>query len=408
MIVEATREHVLGAQVLQAFIRMIPRQGQPPRPLVLHAQNFESRSGNGRIQSLAQIRRRFLAFMDDFQPHAFAFGGQNLQPRRNGGPIAPNLPKPLGGGNRNLPHRGRIAGQFDQADRLLPPRLGKGHGEGRPAVAHIVPAADSLWTVQMAQGDISREIRKDARLHPGQAADVELAGSVALGHAAARREEMPHDDDGRAARRPRRLFGLRQSPGVVAADAGQKPLLLVRAAFSGPCLANVLVAQKGHGADHDLRCALGVAQQQHFLRRIRRGDHMHVQGGQQFLGRGQKGRGVVVPGDDHHMAAARFRDPAEEAVVQFLRPTTGQAAVENVPGNQKRVHPFSRNNVEQPIEKGGEFRVSPPAVQAAAQVPGGSVEDDHGGLGELGDSTSNVTQGAGWANGQTAKFPVWG
>ena len=86
----------------------------------------------------------------------------------------------------------------------------------------------------------------------------------------------------------------------------------------------------------------------------------------------------MIAGDHHHMPAAGGGDPAEEAVVQFLGAVAGHSAVKDIARHQHSLYPALFDDADQPIQKGGKLSITLFAMQAAAQVPVGSMEDNHG------------------------------
>ena len=85
----------------------------------------------------------------------------------------------------------------------------------------------------------------------------------------------------------------------------------------------------------------------------------------------------MVSGDHHHVAATEGSRPAEEAVIQLLRPVARRSGVENVARHHQDVDPVVPDRLGQPVQKGFVFLVPFSAVEGAAEMPVRRVEDFH-------------------------------
>ena len=106
---------------------------------------------------------------------------------------------------------------------------------------------------------------------------------------------------------------------------------------------------------------------------------MHPQRPEQGAGRVEKGRGIVIAGRDHHMAAGRVRRAAQEAVIKLLRAHAGRAGVEDIAGNQQGVGLPLMQHACQPVEKGGKLVMPSAAEKRAAEMPVGTMQNFHSG-----------------------------
>ena len=80
----------------------------------------------------------------------------------------------------------------------------------------------------------------------------------------------------------------------------------------------------------------------------------------------------------HDDVAAGIHDPAEETVVEFLRPVARRAGVEDVPGDDQNVDALLPDGVGEPVQKGREGFVALAAVQRAAEMPVRGMQNPKG------------------------------
>ena len=85
----------------------------------------------------------------------------------------------------------------------------------------------------------------------------------------------------------------------------------------------------------------------------------------------------MISGNYHHMATAQRGSPAQESVVQLLCAVARCRCVENVSGNDQDVDSTVVDRIREPVQKGFVFFVAFSAVEGAAEMPVGGVEDFH-------------------------------
>ena len=74
----------------------------------------------------------------------------------------------------------------------------------------------------------------------------------------------------------------------------------------------------------------------------------------------------MIPGNDHNMTAAGCSHPAQETIIELLRPVAGCACIKHITGNQQGINLFIFNGLSQPIQKRRELLLTFPAVKGAA------------------------------------------
>ncbi len=104
---------------------------------------------------------------------------------------------------------------------------------------------------------------------------------------------------------------------------------------------------------------------------------MDIEEFQDFPGGVQEGRRIVIARDYHHLAVGSGSRPAEKPVVQFLGPVAGGGAVEDIAGNEEGIDILLFNETGQPVQERLAFFVSFPAVEGAAKMPVGGVDNFH-------------------------------
>ncbi|MPM22735.1 hypothetical protein SDC9_69193 [bioreactor metagenome] len=162
-------------------------------------------------------------------------------------------------------------------------------------------------------------------------------------------------------------------------DAVQELALLVFDALARLGRADIPVPEMGHGTDDQIGDSLAVPEHQHLVLRVsgRAAGDVDLEGLQQVLRGVEEGGGIMVSGDHHHMAATEGSRPAEEAVIQLLRPVARRSGVENVARHHQDVDPVVPDRLGQPLQKGFVFLVPFSAVEGAAEMPVRRVEDSH-------------------------------
>ena len=85
----------------------------------------------------------------------------------------------------------------------------------------------------------------------------------------------------------------------------------------------------------------------------------------------------MISGDYPYMTTAQRSSPAQESVVQLLCAVTRRCCVENVSGNDQDIDAVVVDRFREPVQKGFVFFVPFSAVEGAAEMPVGRVEDFH-------------------------------
>ena len=177
-------------------------------------------------------------------------------------------------------------------------------------------------------------------------------------------------------------FGVGYGRRIVGADAFEQFARFVVAAFASVNAADVAFAQVGHGAADGFDAAVRGTQQQGFVRRAAcAADDVDVEGAQEFARGVEEGGGVVVAGGDDDVAAGCGGGAAEEVVVERLGAVRRVAAVEDVASDDEGVGVFCAEGGKQPVEEGALFVVAFAAVEGAAEVPVGGVDEFQGVVG---------------------------
>ena len=156
---------------------------------------------------------------------------------------------------------------------------------------------------------------------------------------------------------------------------------LVGSALVGLGAAQVALVQIGHGADNQLRRAVGRAQGEHLLfgRLFCCADNMHIQRRQHMLRRVQKRGRIVVASGNHHVATAPLRrQTGKKAVIQRLHARRGRLRVKHIARHQQHIDFLRRQCVQQPVQKGGKHRLWTAAMKGAPQMPVGRVQQGEG------------------------------
>ena len=164
--------------------------------------------------------------------------------------------------------------------------LGKAEGDGGAAVTDGFDVCYFLWAVEVAEGGVV-EAGKEVCADGTEVADVDVALAVAGG--GAEDSEVAHGDDGAALSEVAAGGELR---GVVGADGGADLLVHGGDGFTCGGLAEIALAQKGHGG-HDGSAEINDV----VFARVT--EDMHVEALQQLARGVEVGSGVVVAsGDD--------------------------------------------------------------------------------------------------------------
>ena len=168
--------------------------------------------------------------------------------------------------------------------------------------------------------------------------------------------------------------------GIVGADAVQQFCRFFGGAFAGVRTAQVAFAQVRHGANDGFGRAVTVAQEQHFVGRFARGaDDVDVERAQDVARGVEEGGRVVVAGGDDDVTTGTGGDAAEELVILRLAARRRGGGIEDVASDNEHVHLFGLKRGGEPVEEGGELVMAAAAVEVAAEVQVGGVEEFQGG-----------------------------
>jgi hypothetical protein len=155
---------------------------------------------------------------------------------------------------------------------------------------------------------------------------------------------------------------------------------LVLNALPGLGCADITIPEIGNSADNQTGLAIRPGQNDEFIIRMLRGTshHMDIQKFQKFPGRIQKGRRIMISGNDNDMPIGGGRDTAQKAVIQFLGPITGGRIVKDISRNQEHIDIFAFNKFREPVQKSLKLIVSFAVIKGTANVPVGGMEEFHG------------------------------
>ena len=167
---------------------------------------------------------------------------------------------------------------------------------------------------------------------------------------------------------------------VVGGNALAHAELALVGRFAGHRQADVAVAQKRHGADHQRGAATGFGQGHHLLGGVggHAAHHVDAQPPQQLPRGVEQGGGVVVAAHHHNVAAIGALHLHQEIVVQLLGRVRGRGGVEHVAGHHQRFHAVGLHGPQQPDKKRpllGQALL--PGEEVLAQVPVGGVQYAH-------------------------------
>jgi len=146
----------------------------------------------------------------------------------------------------------------------------------------------------------------------GQGADIEFADAVTLHGRPAGGEQVTGGDNRDRTSLPAQRFGDPADHLVVLPDPLGQFGVLGLDGLTGLDGAQVTIVQVGHSANNRLRLASRIAQDDHFICRVfwQIANDMDIEHLQQGLGRIEERGGIVVAGDDNHVAAAgKLRNP---------------------------------------------------------------------------------------------------
>ena len=132
----------------------------------------------------------------------------------------------------------------------------------------------------------------------------------------------------------------------------------------------IAVAQEGYGTDDEFRHAVFVTQEQYFVFRGKgTADDMDIHGLEYGLRGIEERGGIVVASDKNEMAAEASGNFSEEVVVHGLCLIGGEAAVEDVSGNEEHIGGFFPYSLRQPAQEETEFVVALSAVERMSEMP---------------------------------------
>ncbi len=130
------------------------------------------------------------------------------------------------------------------------------------------------------------------------------------------------------------------------------------------------------GQSVDGHLAVLVVEQDGHAAVLRAGPHVDACGIDQPCADAQPGgRVVIAAGDDD--PRARVTQAHERVVVQPHRVDRRHGAVEDVAGDQDRVHPLRAHRLDERVQEARLGRAQVSAVQGPAQVPVGGVQQAH-------------------------------
>ncbi len=356
MSVEATEEDLCGVEIVQGLRGVALFECLLGAAEVSGIEDFELGIGDECVEAVVQVADEVVRVVDDLEPGDGAFSGEFFDSIFDLVPVTGDTFEPLKGRDGDLSDMrgGGFGFEADEHDALLLVCLAEAHRDGGTAVADPIAAADDLGDMQVAERDIVEGRREDGRAHMRQGADVELAHTVTLDGLAAGGEEVAGSDDGEVSvGLGSEVFGGIGDLFVVIADAIQEVLFLILNGFARLCAADIAVAEEGDRADDQFRSAAGAMQQEDLIGRVGAcaSDDVDIESAEQFLGRVEERGRIVIPGDDHGVAAWRCREASEETVIELLRACAGGGGIEDVAGDDEHFDRLVLDEPEEPVEK---------------------------------------------------------
>ena len=187
----------------------------------------------------------------------------------------------------------------------------------------------------------------------GQRADVKFSYAVTFNGFSTGCKEVSHSNDRDIAVLSLLFFCNSTDIGIMPLHTFNEIGILVFYAFTGLYNPDIPVAQIRNRTHNRFRNIRNSFKENDLVFRVLcdRTHNMDIQSPQQFFGRIQKRRGIMVARNDHHMAAIRCRNLAEKAVIKFLRPVTGGTGIENITADQQCIDRFAFYQSCQPVKK---------------------------------------------------------
>ena len=281
---------------------------------------------------------------------------------RQRGAVRGDADEGLGGGDREEfdLHFLRV----DDDDRLGIGSFREAEGDGGAAVADGVDAGDALRTMQVAEGGVVEAV-EEVRADGSEVADVDVAFAVAGG--GTEDGEVAHGDDVSAVGDGAARGELR---GVVGANGGADLLVHGGHGFACGGLAEIALAQEGHGGDD------GSTEIDDVVTRV--AEDMHLEAAQQFA-RGIEVRGgVVVAAGDDGLHGLEIGEALQEIEVERDGILRRICSIEDVAADEQGVDLLGAQRVDEPVEKGGVLRQAVALDKSSAEMPVCGVEDAHG------------------------------
>ena len=258
--IETAGKHFVNVEVVQCFFRLCPFQHTVDDALVADADDVQHGAFNSAFQPIAQVADDFGAFVDDFQPDGFVFGGQFADACHEGIQIAADAFEPPEYGDAEGMDRRDGSLKFDEADAFLLPRFTEAHRKRGTAVPDGVGMVDGLRYMEMPQRDIVQIFREDAGGDVGKGTDVQFAYAVSVNGLAACGEEVSHRHDGNiAAEFLPFLLGKRGDVCVMRADTFEQLFFFTVGAFTGFGCPDIAVAEIGDGTDDQFGIAVFIS-----------------------------------------------------------------------------------------------------------------------------------------------------
>ena len=160
-------------------------------------------------------------------------------------------------------------------------------------------------------------------------------------------------------------------------DGDLQRQLLVFGTLSGLAVEHVAGADEGDRADHAAGFPIPSGQHADLGGRVVGGRHHgRPEAGQQAAAFAQYGHRVVIAAEQQQRHS-RALQPDHQIVVQLAGIAGWRAGVENVAGNQHRIHRVFHDLREQPVDQRLMFSLAALAHEMLTQVPVGSVKNAH-------------------------------
>ena len=243
--------------------------------------------------------------------------------------------------------------------------LGEAERDGGAAVADGFVAGDLLRAVEMAEGGVV-EAFKEVRADGAEVADVDVALAIAGGGTEG--GEVAHGDDGAAQREVAASGELR---GVVGTDAGANLLVHGGDGFTSGGLAEIALAQKGHGGDDGSTEINDVV----FARVTK---DMHVEAAEQLTRGVEVGGGVVITSGDDGLHGFEVGEALQELKVERDGILRRIRSIEDISTDEQCIDFFAAQCFDEPVDKDGVLRQAVTLDESGAEMPVCCVEDAHG------------------------------